>query len=56
LSALLGEDEPAFFIFFLKNKCFYAIADFDEFAWVKIMSNGEFAGWNDTFGLISDIK
>ncbi len=56
LCALLGKDETAFFIFFLKNEGFYAIANFDQFARVKVVADREFACWNYAFCFVANIK
>src|SRR6201985_2683369 len=56
LRALLGQDEPAFFVLLLENQGLDLIADGDDLVGVDVVLDGEFAGRNDTFGLVADVE
>ncbi|CAB4862533.1 unannotated protein [freshwater metagenome] len=56
LCALLGQNEPAFFVLFLKDKCLNAVANFDDFIRVDVVLNGKFAGGDDTLSLVTDVE
>ncbi len=56
LRALLGQDQTAFLVLLLENKSLDLIADLDDLVGVDIVLDGEFAGGDDTLGLVSDVE
>ena len=56
LGALLGQDQAAFFVLFGEDQGFDLIADGNDLVGVDIVLDGQFAGGDDTFGLIADIE
>ena len=56
LCTLLGEDQTTFFVFLGQNQSVNLIADLDNLIWVDVVLDGQLAGRNDTFGLVSDIE
>jgi hypothetical protein len=56
LCALLGQDQTTFLVLLLENECLDGVAYVYDLAWVYIMLDGEFARWDDTFGLVADVE
>src|SRR5690625_720128 len=56
LRTLLGEDQPALFIFFLKNKGFDRIADGDNLMRVNVVLDRKFTRGNYTLSFVTDVK
>src|SRR5699024_10961981 len=56
LCRLLGEDQTTFFVFLGQNQSVDLIADLDNLIWVDVVLDGQLAGRNDAFGLVSDIE
>ena len=56
LGALLGQDEAAFFVLLLENEGFDQVADLDDLGGVDVVLDREFAGGDDTLGLVADVE
>src|SRR5690625_486620 len=56
LGALLGEDQPALFVFLLKNKGFDRIADGDNLVGVDVVLDRKFAGGNYALSFVTDVE
>ena len=56
LSALLGQDETAFLVLLLENQGLDVLADRDDLTGVDIVLDGQFAGGDDTLGLVADVE
>ena len=56
LSALLGQDQAAFFVLLGEDQGFDLIADGHNLIGVDVVLDGEFAGGDDTFGLVADVE
>src|SRR5690606_37007650 len=52
LSALLRQDEAAFFVFLLQDEGLDGVADLDDLARVDVVLDGELAGGDYTLGLV----
>ena len=55
LGALSGQDQAAF-VLLGEDQRLDLIADVDDLAGVDVVLDGEFAGRNDAFGLVTDVK
>ncbi len=56
LRALLGQDQPAFFVFLLKDQRLDLIAHGNDLGRVDVVLDGQLAGRDDTFGLVTDVE
>ncbi len=56
LSALLGQDQAAFFVFLGENQGLDLVAHGNDLVGVDIVLDRELAGRDDTFGLVTDVK
>ena len=56
LGALLGQDQPAFLVLLLENQGLDLIADGDDLVGVDVVLDGQFAGGDDTLGLVADVE
>jgi hypothetical protein len=56
LSALLRQDEAAFFVFLLQDEGLDGVADLDDLARVDVVLDGELAGGDYTLGLVTDVE
>src|SRR6478735_4658445 len=56
LSTLLGEDQAAFFVFLGEHQGFDLIANGDDVSGVNVVLDGQLAGGDDTFGLVTDVE
>ena len=56
LSALLGQDQTAFFVLLGEDQGFDLVADGHNLIGVDVVLDGEFAGGDDTFGLVTDVE
>ncbi len=56
LSALLGQDQPTFFVLLGEDECFHLIADADNLAGVDVVLDGQFAGRDHSLGLVTDVE
>ena len=56
LSALLGQQQTAFFVFLLEDQSFDFVTNFDFRVRIHVMFNGQFAGKNNAFGFVTDIE
>ena len=56
LCALLGQDQAAFLVLLSQDKRVNLIADLDNFVGVDVVLDGQLAGRDNTFGLVSDVQ
>src|SRR5699024_2022356 len=56
LSALLREHETAFLVLLLENEGLDLVPDLDDFAGIDIVLDGQLAGEDDAFRLVSDVN
>ena len=56
LSTLLGQDQATFLVLLGEDQGINLITDFDDLIWVDVVLDGELAGRNDTFGLVSNVE
>ena len=56
LRTLLREDQAAFLVLLLENERLDLVADLDDLIGVDIVLDREFAGRDDAFGLVADVK
>ena len=56
LGALLGEDQAAILVFFLKHESLDFVAHLHDLARIDIATDGKLTHGNDTFGLEPDVK
>ncbi|CAB4324459.1 unannotated protein [freshwater metagenome] len=56
LCALLGQDETTFLVLLGEDERFDALTERDDLGWVDIVADREFAGRNDTLGLVADVE
>jgi len=56
LSTLLGEDQAAFFVFLGEDQGFDQIANGDNVSGINVVLDGQLAGGDDTFGLVTDVE
>lgn len=56
LSAFLGQDQATFFVFLGENQGLDLVAHGNDLVGVDIVLDREFAGRDDTFGLVTDVK
>jgi hypothetical protein len=56
LSTLLGEDQAAFFVFLGEHQGFDEIANGDNVSGINVVLDGQLAGGDDTFGLVTDVE
>jgi hypothetical protein len=56
LCALLGQDQTAFLVLLLENQRLDHVTDLDDLVGVDIVLDREFAGGDDTFGLVTDVE
>ena len=56
LSALLGQDQAAFFVLFGENEGLDLIAHGHDLIGVDVVLDGQLTGRNDTFGLVTDVE
>ena len=56
LSALLGQDQAAFLVLLLEDQGLDLIAHGDDLGGVDVVLDGELAGGDDTFGLVTDVE
>src|SRR6478609_5310350 len=56
LSALRGQDQPAFLVLLLENQGLDLIAHGNDLGGVDVLLDGELAGGDDTLGLVPDVE
>ena len=56
LSALLGQDQAAFLVLLGEDECFDLISHGDDLIGVDVVLDGELAGRDDAFGLVTDVE
>src|SRR5699024_8022508 len=56
LRALLGEDQPTLFVFFLKDKGFDRITDGDNLMGVDVVLDRKFTGGNYALSFVTDVE
>ena len=56
LRALLGQDQATFLVLLGENKCVNLIADLNNLVRVDVVLDGQLAGRDNTFGLVSDVQ
>src|SRR5699024_5111931 len=56
LSALLGQEQPTFLVLLLEDECLDDLAHRDDLVGVDVVLDGQFAGENDAFGLVTDVE
>ncbi len=56
LGAFLGQDQAALLVLLLLNQGFDLVADPDHVEGIDVVLDGEFLGWDDTFGLVTDVE
>src|SRR4051812_11081234 len=56
LSALLGQDQPAFLVLLLENQGLDLLTDLDDLVGVYIVLDGQFAGGDDPLRLVADVE
>ena len=56
LSALLGQDQAAFLVLLGEDEGFDLVADGHNLIGVDVVLDGELAGRDDTFGLVTDVE
>ena len=56
LGALLGQDQPAFFVLLGEDQGFDFIAHGNDLIGVDVVLDGQFAGGDDPLGLVADVE
>src|SRR5581483_5557846 len=56
LSALLGQDQTTLLVLLLENESLDDVTDGDDLVGVDVVLDGELAGRDDAFGLVTDVE
>ena len=56
LSALLGQDQPTVLVFLLQHERLNSVADGHHLMGVNVMLDGQFAGGDNTLGLVANVQ
>jgi hypothetical protein len=56
LGTLLGENQTAFLVLLLEDKCLNLVAQRDDVCRVDVLADGKLAGRNDALGLVANVE
>ena len=56
LRTLLGQQQPAFFVFLLQDEGFDLLAELDDLVRIDIVADAELAGEDDALALVADVE